>query len=219
MTVPSKDLEPDEQPAGSPLVRTEPIQDRSVDRIQELLDAAAHVIDEVGFDRLTTAMVAAKAKSAIGTVYRYFPDRITLLGALRKRETEFFQSSVRAAFQAEPAVSLPDAAELALDIFVEMTRSRPGFRVVQGVDPMRTPVRTDSVEPIGIFARGFAGLLSEQFDIPNTPELLFHMEVAIEISNALAAYAFVVAPAGDPRFLNEAKAVVRDYLRQHYPGK
>ena len=60
-------------------LRVEPAQERSLARIDALLDAAATVVDEVGFDRLTTAQVAELSGASIGTVYRYFPDRIALL--------------------------------------------------------------------------------------------------------------------------------------------
>ncbi|MFE4952081.1 helix-turn-helix domain-containing protein, partial [Leifsonia sp. NPDC056665] len=83
--MPINDLVAAQNTAGAPLVRTEPIQERSAARIDALLDAAAEVVDEIGFDRLTTAMVAERAGASIGTVYRYFPDRIVLLQALRDR--------------------------------------------------------------------------------------------------------------------------------------
>ena len=66
-------------------LRVEPAQERSLARIDALLDAAAAVVDEVGFDRLTTAQVAELSGASIGTVYRYFPDRIALLAALHDR--------------------------------------------------------------------------------------------------------------------------------------
>ena len=59
--------------------RNEPVQARSTARLTALLDAAAAVIDEIGYERLTTAMVAERAGASIGTVYRYFPDRIAVL--------------------------------------------------------------------------------------------------------------------------------------------
>ena len=75
-------------PGGSSLLRNEPVQARSSARLAGLLDAAAAVIDEIGFERLTTAMVAERAGASIGTVYRYFPDRIAVVEALAIRCTQ-----------------------------------------------------------------------------------------------------------------------------------
>ncbi len=69
-------------------LRNEPVQARSAARLTALLDATAAIIDEIGFERLTTAMVAERAGASIGTVYRYFPDRIAVLQALAARNLE-----------------------------------------------------------------------------------------------------------------------------------
>ena len=69
-------------------IRNEPVQARSTARLAALLDAAAHVVDEIGYERLTTAMVAERAGASIGTVYRYFPDRIAVLQSLAARNAE-----------------------------------------------------------------------------------------------------------------------------------
>src|SRR4051812_15381732 len=71
-----------------PNLRNEPVQARSAARLSALLDAAAQIVDEIGYERLTTAMVAERAGASIGTVYRYFPDRIAVLQALAARNLE-----------------------------------------------------------------------------------------------------------------------------------
>jgi len=70
---------------GTAVIRNEPVQARSAARLTALLDAAAHVVHEIGYERLTTAMVADRAGASIGTVYRYFPDRIAVLQSLAAR--------------------------------------------------------------------------------------------------------------------------------------
>ena len=68
--------------SASAPIRNEPVQARSTARLATLLDSAAAVISEIGYERLTTAMVAERAGASIGTVYRYFPDRIAVLQSL-----------------------------------------------------------------------------------------------------------------------------------------
>jgi len=63
-------------------LRNSPVQARSVDRLATILDAARQVLQEVGRDRLTTGMVAEAAGCSIGTLYRYFPDRVAVLDAI-----------------------------------------------------------------------------------------------------------------------------------------
>ena len=59
--------------------RTIPVQTRSNERLARLAKAAKEVIAERGRDRFTTADIAKRSGSAIGTVYRYFPDRVAVL--------------------------------------------------------------------------------------------------------------------------------------------
>src|SRR5476649_313567 len=82
---------------ASATLRNEPVQARSTARLTALLDAAAAAIDELGYERLTTAMVAERAGASIGTVYRYFPDRIAVLQALAARNLERLLVGIHAA--------------------------------------------------------------------------------------------------------------------------
>lgn len=60
-------------------LRTSPIQKRSLARLEGIADAARRVIQSKGRDRFTTGDVAKEAGCAVGTVYRYFPDRVAIL--------------------------------------------------------------------------------------------------------------------------------------------
>lgn len=70
-------------------LRHEPVQARSTARLQGIEAAAEQAIVEVGIDRFTTADVARIAGCSIGTVYRYFPDRVAILDRLRPHRNEY----------------------------------------------------------------------------------------------------------------------------------
>jgi AcrR family transcriptional regulator len=59
--------------------RNEPVQDRAKARVASIISAAREVYNEVGQDYFNTNLVAEKAECSIGTVYRYFPDRVPLM--------------------------------------------------------------------------------------------------------------------------------------------
>jgi len=216
--VPIHDLAKDPQRSLAALVRTEPIQERSAARVDALLDAAAGVVDEIGFDRLTTAMVAERADASIGTVYRYFPDRIALLQGLRERALLRFRRAVVARIEeADPAGWL-DVVSCAIDAFVQMYRTEPGFRIVRFADSERGNSDGDAVEPQPSepFATSMAEVLSAEFGLPAGPELEFRLSIAVEIGDALVSGAFVSSPDGDERAIAEARAVIESYLTRYY---
>jgi AcrR family transcriptional regulator len=53
--------------------------------VELLLDVAAEVFEEVGYDAATTNLVAARAGVPVGTLYRWFPDKAALAEALADR--------------------------------------------------------------------------------------------------------------------------------------
>lgn len=66
-------------------LRNKPRQARSAARVELLLDVAAEVFEEVGYDAATTNLVAARAQVPVGTLYRWFPDKAALAEALTDR--------------------------------------------------------------------------------------------------------------------------------------
>ncbi|QIZ98682.1 TetR/AcrR family transcriptional regulator [Leifsonia sp. PS1209] len=218
--MPINDLVAGQNTSGAPLVRTEPIQERSAARIDALLDAAAEVVDEIGFDRLTTAMVAERAGASIGTVYRYFPDRIVLLQALRDRAVLRYRQAVVQGIRAQEPEHWWMAVECAIDAFVGMFRAEPGFRIIRFTDAERSGAPEDEqAQDDDFFAHRFAEILSDEFGLPAGDELTFHLEVVVEMMDSLINRAFVLDPAGDERFIAEARVVAREYLEKRYGDK
>jgi AcrR family transcriptional regulator len=189
-------------------LRNEPVQARSTARLTALLDAAAATIEEIGFERLTTAMVAERAGASIGTVYRYFPDRIALLQALAGRNLERVLLRVTDEVEDPRHSTWAAALDAGFAALVDAFRLEPGFRglrVGDVIDLRPAPYeRTfNSVVAERIFDR-----LVARFDIPDTAEARFRFETAIEISDALATRAFARDRHGDEAFLGAARDVV-----------
>lgn len=202
-------------------LRNEPVQARSAARLEALLDAAASVVDELGYERLTTAMVAERAGASIGTVYRYFPDRIAVLQALAARNLDRILGRIRSEFIDERHDSWGDALTSWFDTFVDAFRTEPGFRSLRVGDvidlrPAATPSTFNSR-----IAEEMLRILVDRYELPDTEESRFAFETAIEVTDALVARAFAREPDGDPAFLDQARAIVSSMLSHHFdaPGK
>jgi AcrR family transcriptional regulator len=198
-------------------LRNEPVQARSAARLEALLDAAASVVEELGYERLTTAMVAERAGASIGTVYRYFPDRIAVLQALAARNLDRVLGQIRVAFTDNNHDTWVSAMSAAFDVFVEAFRTEPGFRSLRVGDvidlrPAATPTTYNSK-----IVEEMLRILGERFDIDDTPEAQLAFETAIEVTDALVARAFARDVAGDPKFLDQARTIVRFVLEGYFP--
>ena len=70
------------------VLRRQPQQKRSQKRVEQILDAAASVFDEVGFEAATTHAIASRANTAVGSLYQFFPDKLAIFNALELRHVE-----------------------------------------------------------------------------------------------------------------------------------
>ncbi len=69
-------------------LRRQPKQQRGRQRVEKILKAAAALFDEVGYEATTTHLIAAKAGTAIGSLYQFFPDKAAIFYAMELRHTE-----------------------------------------------------------------------------------------------------------------------------------
>ena len=203
-----------EPPVPQAMVRTEPVQQRSAQRVAHLLDTAAALIDEHGIDALTTSDVASRSDSSVGVVYRYFPNIQSLLRALAARNLTRFTESIYDALGPQ-GVEWRLIVDIAIDTFIEFNRSEPGFRALRFGDIIDDRFLEPEFSNNGVLARALVGLLSEKYGFMPNDEVLFDIEVAIEVGDALMQRAFLIDKQGDQRFIDVARSISNDYLRDH----
>ena len=78
-------------------VRRKPQQERALEKVGLMLEAATRILDKHGLAGLNTNRVAEVAGVSIGTVYQYFSDKSQLLDALAERELKALTDSILAA--------------------------------------------------------------------------------------------------------------------------
>ncbi len=200
--------------SGSIALRNEPVQARSTARLAALLDAAAAVIDEHGYELLTTAMVAERAGASIGTVYRYFPDRIAVLQALAQRNLERVLVTVSSEISGGSHASWADAVTAALAHYVDAFRAEAGFRGLRVGDviDLRPAV---GVSKNSLVADTIREAVVARYDVKNDDRSRFLFECAVEATDALAARAFRTDAKGEKAFLDASADVVRGLLTPH----
>jgi AcrR family transcriptional regulator len=193
-------------------LRNEPVQARSTARLTALLDAAAGAIDELGYERLTTAMVAERAGASIGTVYRYFPDRIAVLQALAGRNLDRILGSIDRAVSDRRTTDWRDAVSAFFDAYVDAFRTEPGFASLRAGDVLDLRPATGSSTVNSHVAEVFLRALADRFGTEVKPATKFAFENAIVIQDALIARAFARSSRGDAAYLQSGRALVLSTL-------
>lgn len=212
--MPNPDLDSTLQ-ASSASLRNEPVQARSAARLTRLLDSAAEVIDEIGYERLTTAMVAERAGASIGTVYRYFPDRIAVLQSLSVRFLNDFLEEVGEAIEAEGVRTWPAAVDAVIDTAIRSFASKPGFRSLRFGDVIDVRPREGDRTHNAVVAAVLAEAFSDRFDVTGD-DLSLRVEVAVQLLDSLLARAFAFDSAGDDHIIAEGRAIVHSYLARAF---
>ena len=193
-------------------MRREPVQARSQQRVELLLDTTAKLVDEVGIEGVTTGLLAERAGVSIGSVYRFFPDRISLLRALSDRNQRRYVERFNAALEAGPVEDWKGALDIAVEQFIEMHESEAGFRALRFGDVIDEQLLEGNESNGAVLAEPFRALLVERLGVKDTEMLIRQINVATEICDGLLTRAFLLDPQGDQWLIAECRTVVGAYL-------
>ncbi|MFD7664574.1 TetR family transcriptional regulator [Streptomyces sp. NPDC059788] len=197
-----------------PALRRVPVQRRSAERLTRILDACAGLLDETGYDALSTREVARRAGVPIGSVYRFFTDKGAMVQALAHRNLAVYGDRITHRLAGDPAggTDWRRAMDVVVDEYLAMKREVPGFALVE----FTVPVPQGTREANHLVADRLLGLLAGPLGLdPADGALRTAFLVAVEAADALLQLAFRTDPAGDPAIVAEAKVLVRAYLSRY----
>ncbi|MGN5378195.1 TetR family transcriptional regulator [Streptomyces sp. MUSC 14] len=191
-------------------LRRAPVQRRSAERLTRILDACAELLDEVGYDDLSTRAVAQRAGVPIGSVYRFFGNKRQMADALAQRNLERYTERVTERLKRTRAGDWRAAMDAVLDEYLAMKRTAPGFSLVDFGNQI--PVGVRRAEPNTRVADRLIQLLSGYVGRAPDDELRRVFLVAVESADALVQLAFRTDPQGDESIIAETRALLRAYL-------
>ena len=192
-------------------LRRAPVQRRSAERLTRILDACAELLDEVGYDDLSTRAVALRAGVPIGSVYRFFGNKRAMVDALAERNLERYTERVTGRLAgAEGEGDWRSAMDAVLDEYLDMKRTAPGFSLVDFGNQI--PVGSRYAEPNHRVADRLADLLSAYLGREPDEDLRRTVLIAVETADTLVHLAFRVDPAGDEKIIEETRRLLLAYL-------
>jgi AcrR family transcriptional regulator len=202
---------------GSPspdLLRNAPIQARSRERLRRVLDAADTVLAAEGAGAFTTTRVATRAGVPIGSVYRFFPDKETIVEALAVRYWSDLEDLVAGVVEADAAEAVSDPVGAVLDVLVAGFRARPGFLALW-YGGLRTERVRDATRPTRVaIGRSVERLFARHW--PNAPRRTRARvaEMVVLAGDSLLREAFRRNRRGDATVLAESKLMLRAYITE-----
>jgi AcrR family transcriptional regulator len=172
-----------------------------------MLDACAELLDEGGYEALSTTRVAERAGVAIGSVYQFFPDKRALSQALTRRNLELFRR-----FITDDYSGWWEAVDAIIDEYVDLHRTVPGFRSLHFADVVGLDVPDSVADNNTVISGRLRALLLEEFGLLDSEDVDRAILVAAEAGDAVLKLAFRRDSSGAPEIVAEAKQLVRGYL-------
>ena len=190
--------------------RRAPIQKRSIERVNRILDVTAEMLQEVGVDGVKTTEIARRADIKLASLYRYFPNKNAILKSLAERQFEKLAPSM-ASFLED--FNLEEGLDQLIDVYVEFYRNEPGYTElwsgIQGVPELNQLDMDDLYKN----ARMIVVQLHQK--VPHIPEQEL-MAVALMVTRSCGAIlrlAMTTDEATTQRLVAEVKLMVKQYLR------
>ncbi|KCZ89007.1 TetR/AcrR family transcriptional regulator [Hyphomonas jannaschiana] len=124
------------QPA-IPRPRKAPVQARSAATVEAILEAAAHILENEGFDGYTTNAIARRAGVSIGSLYQYFPNKDAVTAALVMADAARLHDDVHAAAEATAGEDFQAQLNALIDVVVAHQLDRPDLARLIDVEERR----------------------------------------------------------------------------------
>lgn len=191
-------------------LRRTPVQQRSAERLTRILDACAELLDETGYEELSTRAVAARAGVPIGSVYRFFGNKRALVDALAHRNLDSYADRITRRLTTLPAGDWRGVLDAVLDEYLEMKRTVPGFTLIDfGAQiPVGGPRAGANHQVADRLTELIATHLGRSADVALRRAVL----VSVEAADALLQLAFREQPYGDGEIVTETRELLRAYL-------
>jgi AcrR family transcriptional regulator len=107
--------------------RRVPQQDRGERRVAEVLEAAAAVIADVGYEGATMTEMAERAGASIGALYQYFPNKEAIARALRQQYADELERRWAPLAGQGSALSVKQLVDRIFDVMLELIENQPAY--------------------------------------------------------------------------------------------
>jgi AcrR family transcriptional regulator len=201
--------------------RRSPVQFRSQQTVQRVLDAASALLSHMPLEDVTTTRIAVEAGLSIGALYRFFPDKQTIIDAIAVRHVEQFkielESTVMKALEREltdlTTFNPAKVLDSVVDAYILYLDANPDFRAISFGRHISTATKEREASPnVGLPAL-LKNFMMQRLGIPNTDELDLMLRVVSEAGERLIAFAYE-QPTRDERddIIAEMKRMLSSYL-------
>ncbi|HEX5482945.1 MAG TPA: TetR/AcrR family transcriptional regulator [Terriglobia bacterium] len=184
-----------------------PQQKRGQRRVAGLLDAAAGVMAETGYQATTMCAIAERAGSSIGSLYQFFPNKEAVAEELRGQYVKELERLWATLAREAAALPAGDLVDRLIESQIRFAEAHPAFLALLDAPPTRNTLRRREL----IRTRIARVILIRKPDMPRSKAFRSAAVVQQIVRGLLTLYAR--ADKGEKSaMLEEFKAVLTGYL-------
>jgi AcrR family transcriptional regulator len=188
--------------------RRVPQQDRGERRVAEVLEAAAAVIAEVGYETATMTEMAERAGASIGALYQYFPNKEAIARALRRQFGDEIEARWAPLTDQGSKLSIKQIVDRIFDVMIDFMENRPAYIPLMSVPKnyKRDPAARSRLREL------FAALFREKRP-ELTQEAAFRIAtVTVQVVKGMNPLYADAKPAEREEIVREFKLLLTSYL-------
>jgi AcrR family transcriptional regulator len=187
--------------------RRVPQQDRGERRVAEVLEAAAAVIANVGYEAATMTEMAQRAGASIGALYQYFPNKEAIARALRQQYADELERRWAPLAAQGSALSVKQLVDRIFDVIIGLMENRPAYIPLLNVPRFkRDPAEKSRLR------ENFASLFREKRPEMTHADALRVANVAVQVVKGLKPLYAAAQGAEREEIVREFKLLLASYL-------
>lgn len=192
--------------------RRSPVQERSQATVQRIFSAASQLLASTPIDEITTSRIAHAAGLSVGALYRFFPDKQSIIDAIAVRHMDEFRGAFESRLATLNFSDGPAFLSTVIDAFVAFLESRPDFRAI-AFGQISAATRQRQSDPNASGAGLVRRFMIESLGMKDLASLDVKLRIAIEAGARLFAYAFEQGDAASRHaVIAELKRLLSSYL-------
>jgi AcrR family transcriptional regulator len=206
-------MEHAEEESLSVSTRRTPVQGRSHETVQRILHATSRLLERMPLEEITTSRIAQESGVSVGGLYRFFPDKQTIIDAIAVQHVKEFESEVRNRLVLMLPLGGAGFLSAVIDRYVEFLDARPDFRTIVFGRHISAATREQQIRP----DKGATGLVRQVLirflGMKNSEELSLKVRIASETGERLLAYAYEQEDLAErKKIIAELKSLLSAYL-------
>ena len=200
--------------------RTEPQQQRSRDRVREILDATEALVIEVGYDGINTNLIAERAGMPVGTLYRYYSDKYGVFAAVAQRAFVDLETRWQELGQPDPdKTTIEDYFDGIVDMMAGFWMARKSAMLLWGVLRRTPEMQTVSDDFDNIVATRNAETLKRYYPGLGKKQRLAMGLVIEETGTAVLNKMVTMKTPARRELIQETKRLIRAYVVSLAPSR